>query len=343
MSDSSSSMDSPTSSRPYDDVHAVYDFMDDSIVQERDLNYHTISQGTLNFVDVLFQNHNMFTLMKKMVEETGKSSSIGVLPCYSMDEIDIRENSYAMELLQKNYASFIDRSKKIYITNFAIGKSNGHNHYCAFWLDMREQTIEIWDSATSKYEDSEFTQLFSKCAYFFFVMNPHLQAKNLAAKKVFLIRGTTDETFFQYQGGYTDVHLARQNIFCHTWTLFFLELRLNDISLKKIACLRGSNPLIPFVLIKLYAQCLLVRMGQDIDDPRFEGLRYLYDDDLGKVIILPELSTRHNDSCCTQQIVSILLKSKLYTKPDSCTRDDVGEYRLSSSSSQTSCPYVVKV
>ena len=202
------------------------------------------------------------------------------------------------------------------IGNLAVSKNNGQNHYCAFWVDKVKKVVEVWDSATSGIYGSAFTKLFRHAAELLFLDTFPFSTK--WANKIIVKRSTSSVYSFQHGGGYLGKNrsLLSQNIYCHTWTLFYLELRLFNQTPAKIGCGRGSHPWTPLMTIKLYAQCLLRRMNKNVSDPAYKGLFYIWDDQNKKARTLPIL---HVDGqagkMCAMRVEETVLKSKKFYKP----------------------------
>lgn len=191
-------------------------------------------------------------------------------------------------------------SPPVLVGTVSFGKTNGHNHYCALWIDVAAGTCDIWDSATSAElaPRSEFSDLFmaATCE----LVGPAPRGCGWVAdcrRNVRHIPATHYGAIFQRDGGYVPTRgsLEYQNIFCHTWTLFFIEFRMRGYSPDEISCLRGKDPRIPLLIIKLYAAALLLRRlhvphpedaaaaaaatAEDLLQPRHRGLMYIWDAD----------------------------------------------------------------
>jgi len=319
-----------------------YDYLssNDPEITKYDLNYQTIANGTSEFVDTLFSDSNMEKILRQMIRESCKTKSIGWLPCYSLKESDLlsnRNNSSTskdkVKFIVNKYREASEKSgnvgKEIYITNFAMSTVSGKNHYCAFWINKVHKILYFWDSATSKYENSEFTKLFRESAKLLFSTSNDPSSLGWV-KEIKQLQGTTNETFFQYGGGYLGKRksLLHQNIFCHTWTLFFLELLLFGMSPKKIGCIRGKNSVIPLMIIKLYAQCLLKRIQtEETKKKKYIGLWYIWDEEHERVIRLPNFSSgtfsaKNPKYCCAKNVVDVIVASKNYEFPKNCEKKD---------------------
>ena len=111
----------------------------------------------------------------------------------------------------------------IYVINFAMSTRLDYHYYCAFWIDAEKKICYIWDSASSGHCSSIFYQLFHDTAYFLFGL-PGLTLVNKFEEVISI----PSHYSFQNRGGFygsygSELH---QNIYCHIWTLFFLELRI---------------------------------------------------------------------------------------------------------------------
>lgn len=287
-----------------------------------DITYSIIVDGTSNYVDTLFEGNNMEKILREIIAESGRSAEVGWLPSSRLDQNDIEmENQVSLfRITQKYLNQDMLQQKKIYIANLAVSKNNGHNHYCAFWIDKVKRVVKIWDSATSASRDSAFTRLFKKAATLIFKDEQHSTRWADVIQKV---TSTTDYLSFQHGGGYlgTPKSLLSQNIFCHTWTLFFLELSLNKKTPKSIGCVRGTHPLLPLIIIKLYSQCLLNRMSKNMSD-KYVGLKYVWDTYNQKAIRLPILKPLNNPNpkyfYCAKRVVATAINSIYYVTPKKC-------------------------
>ena len=228
-----------------------------------DITYTTIVNGTSNYVNTLFEGNNMEKIMREMIRESKRENDVGWLPSSRLDEEDIdKKNMQALSRITERYLlQDIKQQKPTYIANLAVSKTNGQNHYCAFWIDKNKRVVKIWDSATSAHRTSAFSILFTKAATLIF-KDPRYSTR--WADVISNVKSTTNYLSFQHGGGYlgTRKSLLAQNIFCHTWTLFFLELSLNKKTPTHIGCVRGTHPLLPLITIKLYAQCLFEKNVQ---------------------------------------------------------------------------------
>lgn len=302
--------------------------------QRAAITYEDCAAGTENFVNALFDSHNMEKIMWAMIKESNRQNEIGVLPCRWAHENDINEgmaqganlassaNKQIMDIIQTYRNADRSQNKPIYITNFVVTKTNDHNHYCAFWIDKKNKFVSVWDSATSRTFESEFTKLFKQAAYLFFAKpGSSLQW----ATKIFKTTATHDKFSFQIGGGYNSPPGSpqNQNIYCHTWTLFYLELRVNGVTPGQIGCVRGSHWLIPLMIIKLYSQCLLRRMGIRMSK-KYIGLKYVWDKQKQQAIELPKFvpyqctHKRTKDSFCARQVVEIVESTNYFHLPKSC-------------------------
>jgi len=122
----------------------------------------------------------------------------------------------------------------IYVTNFAMSTRLDYHHYCAFWIDTEKKICYFWDSASSDHRSSIFYQLIHDAAYFLFGP-PGLKLVNKFEEVI----STPSYYSFQNGGGFyrsygSELH---QNIYCHTWTLFFLELCIYGLYMAEIACI----------------------------------------------------------------------------------------------------------
>lgn len=288
--------------------------------QNPNITYQTISDGTENFVNTLFEGENMEKILQRMIIESKQQDNFGWLPSSRLDEDDIiyETPSVISNIVQRYLKQDNLQKKNNYVANMAVSKNNGQNHYCAFWINKLTRKVHVWDSATSANQDSAFTNLFKKSAYLLF---KHPTKSTKWADIIHKSPSTTDRFSFQHGGGYLGEprSLLSQNIFCHTWTLFFLELRLNGETPLKIGCTRGSHPLLPLMIIKLYAQCLLVRMGKQMSE-KYIGLKYVWDNEHNVAITLPSLIPRQNGPgmFCGKRVVETALKSKYYIPPLMC-------------------------
>jgi hypothetical protein len=296
--------------------------------QRASITYEECAAGTENFVNTLFDSHNMENIMWAMIKESHRENEIGVLPCKWAHENDISEghgNRVIKDILQSYRQADQSQHKNIYITNFVITKTNRHNHYCAFWVNKKERKVSVWDSATSKTFLSEFTTLFKRAGYLFFKR----PVTSLGwADKVIKTTSTHDQFSFQKGGGYLGSRASylNQNIYCHTWTLFYLELRVNGVTPSQIGCVRGSHWLLPLIIIKLYAQCLLRRLGVRMSS-KYIGLQYVWNKEKQQAIELPRFvpyNCTHKSldnverMFCAKQAVQLAEHSKYYNLPKSC-------------------------
>ena len=292
------------------------------------ITFSDIVQGTHNYVMALFHADNMERVLRHMISESGCRGRIGWLPTNTLTEKEIGAGDVeVLARMRQDYKIAMQkqpRTCRVFITNLAVAKTNGQNHYCAFWVDLDSGVVEVWDSATAGTRGSPFSKLFSKAAHQLFVQPP-LQLVTVVRRKP----GTPHTLAFQHGGGYYGRHgsLLSQNIFCHTWTLFYLELRLNGYSGKEIGCKRGTHPIFPLLLIKGYARCLLARMGVDVSDatPDYRGLLYIWDDEAGMAIRLPDVKAptsteTRQGSFCAMKAVQNAMASKYYRQPQICQR-----------------------
>lgn len=295
--------------------------------QSSRITYRDVADATSNYVDTLFTNHNMEYVLREAIRESKKSDKYGWLPSDRMDEDDIVSGSPSVvqNIVSRYLRQDAEQSQKdIYVGNLAVSKNNGQNHYCAFWVDKPKRKVYVWDSATSGLQWSEFTKLFKRAAELLFSTT---QADSTGwVDSVAKVPASSDKHFFQHGGGYYGParSLLAQNIFCHTWTLFFLELRLNGMSPQSIGCTRGAHPILPLLIIKLYAQCLLRRMGKDPNDIRYRGLQYVWDDENQKALPLPSIVPRTKqmkeakDFFCAKRVVDTAIASSYYVPPKKC-------------------------
>ena len=290
--------------------------------KEPTITYQDIADGTENFVNTLFEDNNMEMILRRMIQESHQEKIFGWLPSSRLDEDDIVNGtpSVISKIVQKYLRQDSIQKKDKYVANLAVSKNNGQNHYCAFWIDKIRRRVNVWDSAASGYYGSVFTSLFKKAAYLLF-KDPKTSTRWVDI--VYKVPSTSDGFSFQHGGGYLGKShsLLSQNIYCHTWTLFFLELRLNGLTPAKIGCVRGSHPLLPLIIIKLYAQCLLKRMSKQPSQMRYVGLKYIWNNEQKIAIRLPTIThykIPRPGVFCAKRVVETALKSKYYSIPPKC-------------------------
>ena len=280
------------------------------------MNYEKIADGTENFVDKLFENDNMELIMQKMIKESNRQKEVGYLPSTRLTEKEIDDlKSGKLPRAAKDIVALYkhedNRQKKdVYITNLAVSKTNGQNHYCSFWINKKKKFVNIWDSASSGYRASNFYSLFEQAA-------KSILKKNLEwVDKLVKVLSTPDEQSFQHGGGFfgKPKSLLAQNIYCHTWTLFFLELHLFGYSFRQISCFRGNHPLLPLAVIKLYSQCILKRLNVKMTS-KYEGLMYIWDEKDSKAIPLPKMK---KGSKCAVSAVENAKKASLLVPVRQC-------------------------
>jgi hypothetical protein len=288
-----------------------------------DITYRMVADGTENYVNALFTDHNMEMILREMIRESQRGDEYGWLPASRLDEDDIVRGTPNVidKIVQRYVEQHRLQNKDKYVTNLAVSKNDGQNHYCALWIDRSKRTVGLWDSATSAFMGSAFTNLFKKAAEILFT---HPVMSTAWADRVYKVRATADAHYFQYGGGYLGEARSAlaQNIFCHTWTLFFLELRLNGKTPRSIGCVRGSHPLLPLTIIKLYAQCLLTRMGKKMSGT-YVGLKYVWDEIESKAIKLvplaPNLASNGRRLFCAKRVVDTAIRSVNYTATAACS------------------------
>ncbi len=301
-----------------------------SLKKMHNITWQEVAAGTENFVDTLFEGDNVEKIFRDMIHQAHKEKEIGWLPSSRLDEDDINDGT--PEAISKIVARYRGRVsefdkkskqtnqpiKEIYITNLAVSKNNGQNHYCAFWINKKKRFVRIWDSASSGLYGSSFSVLFRKSAELLFTKN---KSGGLGwADNICKVSSTSDGSSFQYGGGFFGKYrsILAQNVYCHTWTLFFLELRLLGSTAAKIGCIRGSHYLIPLMLIKLYSQCLLRRMSKQMSD-KYKGLLYIWDDKKQEVFVLPKLQKGTPGVSCAQRAVDTAKsQSSIFHKTHQC-------------------------
>lgn len=241
-----------------------------------------------------------FSLSQQQGQQQGQGRGTPVIQQYRREHAA----TLAAHVRRWREAAADQGSPPVLVGTVSFGKTNGHNHYCALWIDVAAGTCDIWDSATSAElaPRSEFSDLFmaATCE----LVGPAPRGCGWVAdcrRNVRHIPATHYGAIFQRDGGYVPTRgsLEYQNIFCHTWTLFFIEFRMRGYSPDEISCLRGKDPRIPLLIIKLYAAALLLRRlhvphpedaaaaadadgagtAEDLLQPRHRGLMYIWDAD----------------------------------------------------------------
>lgn len=302
--------------------------------EQRRMTFQDIDDGTQNFVDVILAGDNMEKVLRAMIAESRHTNDIGWLPSVRFDEDDIRLRrvSRIKSLVDQYLDEDAKQKKMVYITNMCVSRNNGHNHFCALWIDKTKRTVELWDSATSGTDRSQFTDLFTDGATFL-LKDPTTSTQ--WANSIKRVTSTTDEYSFQHGGGFKGDYMSvlYQNVYCHTWTLYYLELRVFGLDSLKIGCARSSHPLIPLMIIKLYAQCVLAKLGQNPQDKKFAGLKYIWNKKDNFAVRLPTLNTscsvlQHKKyacspcagKCCARRVFDTVIHSDVFTAPLKCRR-----------------------
>lgn len=314
----------------------------DTKVNKNIESFQFAASGTSEYVDALFQKSNMKKVLLNAIHDSGNDSRIGCLSCGSLNEndvIEMRKSGKANDeakMLIETYREDIDEYQRkykklmpIFVTNFAMSTRIDYHHYCAFWIDTQKKKCYIWDSASSGHKSSIFYQLFHDSAYF--LLGP--PGLNLI-KEFEEVISTPSHYSFQNGGGFygsygSELH---QNIYCHTWTLFFLELRIFGLSMAEIACLRGSHPLLPLTLIKMYSQCLLYKL-KVVDPkiyptlqehPQYSGLTVVWNSHAEKTTPCPTCDYKNVNTLfggsCALNAIDIVDKAGLITQSEYCKR-----------------------
>lgn len=281
------------------------------------ITFEQVADGTEAFVDTLFEGNNVEKIMQKMIKESNREKNVGWLPSMRLseeevDELRKKQIPKSAQYIVNIYQDYHKKQRKNhYITNLAISKTNGHNHYCSYWIDLLTRKVYIWDSASSGHGGSEFSKFFYDSAYYIFIVLLKW------VDKIINVLSTPDESSFQHGGGFLgkDKSLLAQNIYCHTWTLLFLELHLFGYTFAQISCMRGTSPLLPLTVIKLYAQCLLKRMDKKFQK-KYEGLKYIWDDKTSSAIKLPEFDGRTQN--CAIGAIHTAIESKIFVPLNKC-------------------------
>jgi hypothetical protein len=264
-------------------------------------------------------------ILELAIRAADREDEMGVLPCEGLPEkslIDARKHHKMDEELLFTMNAYAkaneEQNKSIYVTNLAISTRKDHHHYCAYWIDMKKRKLFLWDSASSAYRSSTFYWCFYDTAYFIF------QEGLKWIDQIETVITTPNMYSFQNGGGFYGQYASflHQNIYCHTWTLFFLELHIHGMPLWEIACLRGSHELLPLVMIKMYAECLLKRIflfkGELPES--YRGLEMVWDPDAKKEIPCPEYNDTLNRKSCALNAIEIILKAGLLRPTEQCKK-----------------------
>lgn len=259
-------------------------------------SFRFVADGTSNYVDSLFEGSNMETMLRAAIRNSGRENEVGLLSCEGLNEQDVIDmrNGITSSRAESNLKAYRDsmqqqhqNKKKVYITNFAMSTLSDWHHYCAYWIEVDKRKMYVWDSASANGVHSVFFPLFYDSARFLF--GPPTKgcpnALNLVDADdggIVEVISSSNHMSFQNGGGFYGSYgsILHQNIYCHTWTLFFLELHLFGMPFWKIACMRGTHELLPLAVIKVYAQCLLSRIDPNYDSDnskKYEGLKYIWD------------------------------------------------------------------
>lgn len=228
------------------------------------LEYRDIDIGTSGYVAFMQEGKNFETIIKKIIGINNKNIYGLDSNLFYYDEI----NENIVKKYRNKYLKQIKTVRELregkIITILATANEEGEEHYAAYLYDNSQETVEIFDSAIGAGDPSAFEKMFKKLGELLFNWIPK--------KNVYLVQNKygCPKFPFQYKGGFVpetidwDETYAVQNVYCHTWSLWFLHMRLSGFTSVQIICLRGLTPdrLYPLCIIKQYSRCILYHVFQ---------------------------------------------------------------------------------